>query len=116
MVNGFNDFAGFRVVRSGWGTLPPWGRTVVGIFAIPGLVLVGLSILAFLVSILALLLLTVPVYRLLQVLTGTPPAAPTSVEPVVNPFASLIGDPTPGRRHVEARVVDDAGDSDGQKA
>ena len=50
--------------------LPGWARFLVGIVALPGIVLVGLSILAFVVSVLALLVLTVPVYRLLAALTG----------------------------------------------
>jgi asparagine N-glycosylation enzyme membrane subunit Stt3 len=101
-------YAQFQSARGGWTTLPPWARNVVGLFAIPGLVLVLLSILALGVSILALLLLTVPVYRVLQALTGTRTPAATSVDPAVNPFASVFGAPPAGRRHVEARVVDDA--------
>ena len=38
--------------------------------SLPGVVLVALSILAFLVSLLALLLLTVPLYRLQKLITG----------------------------------------------
>jgi hypothetical protein len=82
--------------------------------AIPGLVLVALSILLLGVSILALLLLTVPAYRLLQALTGSRTTAP-HVNPVMtNPFAALFGvmpggdgGPSPGRRQVDVRVVDD---------
>jgi hypothetical protein len=51
-------------------TLPGWARFIVGIAALPGMILAGLSILAFGISILALLLLTVPVYSALQKLTG----------------------------------------------
>ena len=45
--------------------------------ALPGIVLIALSVLALLVSILALLLLTVPLYRLLGALTGTRSAGRT---------------------------------------
>ncbi len=102
-------YAQFQTARGGWAALPGWARNVVGLFAVPGLLLVALSILMLGVSIAALLLLTVPVYRLLQALTGTRPAA-RSADPAANPFASLFtGVPgsSPGRRQVDARVVDD---------
>ena len=57
-------FGQFQDLRGSLGGLPPWARTIVGIAAIPGLVLLGLSILAIIVSLLALLLLTLPVYSL----------------------------------------------------
>jgi hypothetical protein len=50
--------------------LPPWARFVLMVAALPGIVLVGLSILAFLVSLLALLLLTVPLFRVLAAACG----------------------------------------------
>ncbi len=110
MVDPMRYYAGFQSARGGWTSLPRWARQVVGLCAIPGLVLVGLSILLLGVSIVALLLLTVPVYRLLQAVTGTRPTPAPRVDPVVNPFASLFGGmpggPTPGRRQVDARVVD----------
>ena len=43
---------------------------VLFLLAIPGLLLLALSIAAVLVSLLALLLMTVPVYRLLQAMSG----------------------------------------------
>ena len=104
-------YAHFQSARGGWSSLPGWARNVVALFAVPGLALVALSILLLGVSILALLLLTVPVYRLLQALTGTRTPAP-AVDPAPNPFASLFGrvpnlDPSPGRKQVDVRVVDD---------
>ena len=62
-----NRFQGFR---TGFGGLPSWARGVVFLAALPGLILIALSILAFLVSLAALLLLTVPLYRLLRAVTG----------------------------------------------
>jgi hypothetical protein len=62
----FQYYTRFDQVRGTFGRLPPWARFIVGIFAIPGLLLAGLSILLLGVSILALLLLTVPVYRVLK--------------------------------------------------
>jgi hypothetical protein len=64
------------------------------IAAIPGIVLIGLSILALLVSLLALLILTVPVYRLLGAIMPGPERR--EVEP--SPFAP--------RRHVDVKIVE----------
>ena len=50
--------------------MPLWARGVLTIPMIPGIVLVGLSILLVVVSIVALLLITVPVYLLLKWITG----------------------------------------------
>ena len=87
----------FQDLRGSFGGLPPWARSIVGIFAIPGIILILLSILAFVVSVLALLLLTVPVYSLLRTLTGAGPAA--TLEPTMSV--------SPGAKRVEATVVDD---------
>ena len=51
--------------------MPFAARLVLIIVALPGLVLAGLSLAALLVSLLALLLMTVPVYRLLSALGAT---------------------------------------------
>jgi hypothetical protein len=81
----FNDF------RGQIGGLPSWARTIVGIVALPGLVLLALSIVAVVVIVLALLLLTVPVYTLLRRLTAP----------------RVTGAPgTPGVRRVEATIIE----------
>jgi hypothetical protein len=85
---------GFRVNILG---LPGWARTVLAIFAVPGIVLLALSIAAVLCSLLALFLLTVPVYRLLRVLTGG--SSPMTVE-------QTAVDETPGRRHVDVKIIE----------
>jgi len=72
--------------------LPSWARFIVGVFAIPGLVLAALSLLGFLVSILALLILALPVYVLLKRSTS-PAAIPTD-------------DASPGVKRVEATIVE----------
>jgi len=92
--------------RGRFGGLPGWARGILTILALPGVALLVLSIIAVGVSILALLLLTVPAYRLLSAVTSTradghsgPPAAPqTSTESEYVPSA--------GRKHVEVRVVE----------
>src|SRR5438067_6045596 len=62
----------YQSARGVLGDMPAWARLILLIVALPGLALFALSLLVFGVSILALLLLTVPVYRLLRSLTGPP--------------------------------------------
>ena len=78
--------------------LPQWARFLVGVAAIPGVVLLLLSIFAFAVSVLALLLLTVPVYAMLRRLTSGsgPPVQDERVQ----------GEPSPGVKRVEATIVE----------
>ncbi len=61
---------GFRAARSDLLTtvtgLPAWGRFIVFVLSLPGIVLIGLSLLALAASIATLLLLTVPAYGLLR--------------------------------------------------
>ena len=53
--------------------LPAWARLLLGLAALPGVVLICLSLLVFLVSLSALLLLTVPLYRFLTAVCGIRP-------------------------------------------
>ena len=97
---------GFREARADLLTsvtgLPAWGRFIVLLLAVPGIVLIGLSLLALMASIAALLLLTVPAYAVLRRLTewirGERRSESTSAraEPV---------DARPARR-VEATVIE----------
>lgn len=87
--------------------LPGWARFIIGILAIPGILLLALSILAVVVSILALLLLTVPVYRLLSAVLlpardGVQTSAGTSVVADPEPFAAE----NPNRRRVDVRIIE----------
>jgi len=50
--------------------LPAWGRAIVMLLAIPGIVLIALSLAALAASVAALLILTVPAYSLLRRLAG----------------------------------------------
>jgi membrane protein implicated in regulation of membrane protease activity len=72
-------YSHYQGVRGSLGSMPRWARTLVAIFALPGILLIALSLIAFCVSLLALLLLTVPVYRLLTRLTVS--GAPASGAP-----------------------------------
>jgi hypothetical protein len=73
--------------------LPFWGRALITLAALPGLILMGLSVLAFGVSLLALLLLTAPVYRLVRALT--PDAA-----------VSMTADAAAVKHEVQHEVID----------
>jgi hypothetical protein len=66
----YGQWQGFRGRMT---QLPAWARLLITLAALPGIVLIALSILAFLVSLLALLLLTVPLYRFLTALCGVKP-------------------------------------------
>jgi hypothetical protein len=89
--------------------------------AIPGVLLVALSLLAFLVSLLALLLLTVPLYRLLSAVFGIEarPAVtqvpggvaeviddPAGVEPPVVVETPVEGAARAMRRQIEVKIVE----------
>ena len=74
--------------------LPGWARVLVGIAALPGILLGVLSILVFAVSLLALFLLALPVYRLVSGLRAVP------VEPDVDVVAV-----SPGRKTIDATVI-----------
>jgi hypothetical protein len=96
MPDFFQYYGRAKSFSGGFGSLPPWARSIVGVFAIPGILLACLSLLAFIVSILALLLLTVPVYRILQAVTGGGRSVGATPDP----------EPSPGRKQVDVRVVE----------
>jgi hypothetical protein len=100
----------YQSVRGRMGGLPTWARTILLIAALPGIAAIALSILAFVVSLLALLLLTVPLYQFLRALTGEPETDTAGSVEVMSggggpfaPFGDVVG---PGRKRVEATVVE----------
>src|SRR5665213_758871 len=102
MAQLFQYYSRLQGIRGGFGTLPPWGRSLVGIFALPGILLAILSLLLFMVSILALLLLTLPIYRLIQAVTGQR----GRVEIPATVGELFAGDLSPGAKRVDVRVVE----------
>ena len=64
-------FGKYQSAKGAFGGLPFWARGIIFILAIPGLILILLSTVAFLVSVLALFLLTIPVYRLFRGVLGS---------------------------------------------
>lgn len=97
--------------------LPFPARLLLVIVALPGLVLAGLSLVALLVSLLALLLMTVPVYRVLSALFA--PREPGRqvfvgeevelIDPAVESAPSQpqgVGAGPQMRRPVEVKIID----------
>ncbi|MGC4030192.1 MAG: hypothetical protein QM754_00390 [Tepidisphaeraceae bacterium] len=62
-IIGDGRFGNFRAGLLGW---PVWARYLLIVPMVPGILLLGLSILLLLVSLVALFVLTVPVYTLLD--------------------------------------------------
>src|SRR5688572_19466010 len=96
----------FQGMRGQLIALPGWARGLIFIAALPGVALIALSLLGLLVSILALLLLTVPLYRVLKALVGTPVVPqqqPTSPSDFFAGFTPATEDltPSPGRKKVD---------------
>lgn len=98
MVRLFEYHGRFQGVRGNVLALPLWARFLLTLVALPGLVLVGLSILAFLVSLLALLLTALPAWWLLAAVAGRPTAGPQ--ERTDEPGE------TTGRRRVDSSVIE----------
>jgi hypothetical protein len=101
MSRAFEYFGQYQSLSGRYGRFPGWAKTIVAIFALPGLLLVALSIVALLVSILALLLLAAPVYLLLSRLTG---GGATTIG-IVSPMDAALG-AEGSRRHVDVKVVE----------
>src|SRR3954469_2350920 len=115
MLRFLQYYGRFQGVRGNLTGMPRWARAIVAIFAIPGLLLIGLSLIALVVSILALLLLTVPVYRLLSAVmeprrSSDSPENPPPQEFMSGGFASggfsSSDPPTAPRRHVEVKIIE----------
>jgi len=125
----YGQWQGFRGRMT---QLPAWARLLITLAALPGVVLIALSILAFLVSLLALLLLTVPLYRFLTALCGVKPGEvvpagtggfgplPEGMEAVIDqegeatapssPEVSVVdqqeSEPRRARRQIDVKIVE----------
>jgi hypothetical protein len=114
MIQFVNYYGRFQGVKGRVTGLPLFARSLLVILAIPGLILLGVSIVAFVVSVLALLLLTVPVYRLLSALflprvkqqQGAWDAAPFDGAQDGPEFVNPVSPGSAGRRHVEVKIVE----------
>ena len=94
----------FQDIRGRFTGLPGWARALVWLAALPGLALAGLSLLVLLGSILALLLLALPVYTLLKSVLGGRRDADFD-GPLGEDLADPQG-PSPGRKRVSATVIE----------
>ena len=84
--------------------LPSWGRLVVFVAAIPGIALGILSLAALAVSIAALLVLAVPAYRLVAMISG---ATGGGFGGGMTVASAESGEPdSAGRRQVDAKVIE----------
>lgn len=97
MIQAAQYYGRFNSVRGDLFGLPRWARVIVAIAAIPGFTLLLLSMLAFAVSLLALLLLTVPLYVVLKRLLGARSASVAQQDET---------EPSAGVKRVEATVVE----------
>src|SRR3954470_4150400 len=102
MVRVVEYYTRFQGVRNRLTGLPAWARFLLFLASLPGILLIALSILEFLVSLLALLLLTVPLYRLLKLVTGSGEQAAGAE--TRDSDAADFG--SPGCKRVEATIVD----------
>jgi hypothetical protein len=128
----FEYYGRWQGFRGRMTQLPAWARLILFVVAIPGSLLLALSILALLVSLLALLLLTVPLYRFLTRLCGVRPGVvvpagthgfgplPEGMEAVVDEAgepasvhettvvdsAGMNEAPRPARRQIEVKIVE----------
>lgn len=103
MLQFIQYYGKYQSLRGNFSTLPAWARGVVMIFAVPGLVAILLSILAFVVSLALLFLLTVPVYRLMQGLTRLG-SRRTDEEMAFNISEVVVTDAP--RRQIDVRIVE----------
>jgi len=103
MIQILQYYGRYRGFRDRFGGLPSWARGVLFVFAIPGIVLLLLSIVALAVSLLALLILTMPVYRLLAGLTGSARGGSPDEAMPQQPVSVVPESP---RRHVEVKIID----------
>jgi uncharacterized SAM-binding protein YcdF (DUF218 family) len=103
----FRYYNRYQTVRGSVSSLPSWGKPIVFLFALPGLLLLIASVALFvallLVSILALLLLTAPIYRVLRMFPQKQaPAARVESPPQEDVFVQSSGP----RRQVEVKIIE----------
>ena len=103
LLNYYAQWQGFRGRVT---QLPAWARLLLMLAAIPGILLIALSILAFLVSLLALFLLTVPVYRLVRWITAgrQRSSGVGQAVTVIDPADADYG--SPGRKPVQGTLIE----------
>jgi hypothetical protein len=104
MTQFFQYYGRFTGFKGRLISMPFWARAILVLFALPGMILLLLSFVALGISIFALLLLTVPAYRLLSALTSR--GASANESPSQPQYDATPADPT-RRRHVDVRIIDE---------
>ena len=97
----FEYYGRFQGLRGNLFGLPAWARLILFILALPGILVLALSIVAVVCRLAALFLLTVPAYRLLRAVTQGPREAAVPMSPI----GPVVID-SPGRRHVDVRIIE----------
>lgn len=106
----YGRFQGFRgrVIE-----LPAWSRALLFVAALPGILLLSLSILLFLVSLSALLVLTVPLYRLFRATLSPREMTAGKVEVTVLSPEQVSSPPQPPyptgsgvRRQIDVKIIE----------
>ena len=116
----FHYYNRYTGLKGGFSSMPGWGKSLCVLAAVPGIILLVLSILAAVVSIAVLSLLTVPVYKLVSWVTGTGrrddeniiaatvgPIEDVEIEPQneVIPSDAVSGQPRL-RRQIDVRIIE----------
>ncbi len=116
----FHYYNRYTGIKGGFSSLPGWARSLVALAAIPGILLLVLSILAAVVSIAVLSLLTVPVYKLVSWVAGTArrdddniiaatvgPIEDVEIEPQIEVIPSDLAASQPRpRRQIDVRIIE----------
>ncbi|HZZ41849.1 MAG TPA: hypothetical protein VFE58_02845 [Tepidisphaeraceae bacterium] len=104
MTRVFQYYGRYQGLKGNVSTLPSWGKPLIFVAALPGILLILASaillILFFLVSILALLLLTVPTYRFVRLFT------PRTSPQVELPKGEEVFVQSAPRRQVDVKIID----------
>lgn len=118
VIEYFGQAARFRGTVIG---LPVWARVILVVAALPGLIALSLSLAAVLVSLFALLLLTVPTFRLLSAIAGGRDSSTRGADVVealdpsrIAGFADVVN-PLSDRRHVDVKIVEPQPDQEPAK-
>ncbi len=106
MLQFIKYYGKYQSVRGSLGGVPQWGRVLLTVVAIPGLLLAMIGAMVLIAGIGLVILLTVPMYRLIAMLRPRPTRSPQRSEDfVVTDAQGTVINPQP-RRQVEVKIVE----------
>ncbi|MCC6239023.1 MAG: hypothetical protein IT448_01805 [Phycisphaerales bacterium] len=108
MLQFIRYYGKYQSLRGNFGSMPGWGRLLVALLAVPGVVIMLSAILAFVIGLGVLILLTTPIYRLLMAMTASRSATTAASDPFVDAEAvapDFPVNPAP-RRHIDVKIVE----------